>query len=98
MVEDVIYLDQPTPKGQRISALHVWIAVYADGSEGIVSTDIPMPDGQGMRHMPLMSSDLDLAKSLEVRARRLQVAAIHQADRIVRMRLVTYRRSAEEER
>lgn len=85
-----LYLDAPPPGDQRIRQIHVWIATYANGSEGIISADLPMPVGLGTRHMPLMNSKRDVAENLQPLARRAQRAAMHQADRIVSIRLVTF--------
>jgi hypothetical protein len=89
--ENDIYLDMPPPEGKRVAELHVWIATYPDGREGIVSGDFEMPGGLGMRHMPLMNSKRHVAAALEPMAHRARRAAMHQADRIVRVRLVTFR-------
>lgn len=87
-----LYIDNPPPSEQRIDALHVWIATYADGSEGIVSADLPLASGLGMRHMPLMSSKRELVERMEPLARSVQKAAVRQAKRITKLDLVTYRR------
>jgi hypothetical protein len=89
--EPDLFLDMPPPESQRITEIHVWIAKYHNGSQGIVSADLPMPNGLGMRHMPLMSSKRHAAEALEPMAHRARRLAMHQADRIVRVRLVTFR-------
>lgn len=83
------YIDAPPPPEQRITELHVWIAIYPDGSEGIVSADLPL--SFGTRHSPLLSSKRKVAESLGRLAREVQRAAMHQAQRIVRVELRTYR-------
>jgi hypothetical protein len=92
---DFVYLDTPPPTGRRITELHVWIAIYPDGSEGIVSADLPMPNGLGHRHMPLMNSSRASAEAAEPIARRVQRHAMHSSMRIVKLKLVTFRVSAD---
>jgi hypothetical protein len=84
------YLDMPPPGEQRITELHLWVATYPDGGEGVVSADIPIPD-IGSRHMPLMSSKRAVAERLKPYAESAQQAAAG-AGRIVSLQLVTYRR------
>lgn len=83
-----LHLDMPPPPSQRIRELHCWIAVYADGSQGILSADMAMDFGT--RHTPLISSKREVAESLEPMARRAQRAAMHQSNRITHLRLLTY--------
>lgn len=58
------YVDLPPNQDQHISMLHVWISLNNDGSEGIFSADMPLPNGLGTRHIPLMSSNMETAKAL----------------------------------
>jgi hypothetical protein len=74
----------PTP-GQFIRELHCWIATYPDGTEGIMASGF---EGLGM--MPLFSSRRATAEMLEPSARRIQQTAMHQANQIVSIRLVTF--------
>ena len=83
MTDKVIGSD-PT-QGQFIRELHVWIATYPDGTEGIVAGGL-----EGLGITPLMSSRRATAESLESQARRAQRAVMHQANRIVSLRLVTF--------
>jgi hypothetical protein len=76
---------EPTP-GQVIRELHVWIATYADGSEGIIAGGL---EGIGMS--PLMSSRRHVAEALEPKARSAQRAVMHQAKHMTTIRLVTFR-------
>ncbi len=64
-----IYVDHQPPPHQRIEQLHVWIATYEDGSEGIVSGDIEMVPGL-IRHIPIMSSKRHVAEGLKPLAER----------------------------
>lgn len=61
--------DVPDPDADtRITELHCWIAIYPNGGEGIVSTDIEL--AWGVRHTPLMSGRRDLAEKLGEIAQR----------------------------
>jgi hypothetical protein len=86
--------DLPPPAAQRINQLHCWIATYPNGSEGIISADMPMP-GYGIRHMPLMASKREVAEGLAGLARRAQRAAMHKTDRMIRIRLCSFDRLPE---
>lgn len=79
-----IVSSDPTP-GQIIRELHCWIATYSDGTEGIIASGL---EGLGMT--PLISSRRDKAEALEVVARRIQRAAMHQTNRVLGIRLVTF--------
>jgi hypothetical protein len=91
--DEPLYLDVPPEPDQRVIEIHAWIATHADGSEGIVSADIPMP--MGMRHSPLLSSKRTVAEKLEPLARKIRQQAMHQANRVVSMKLITFRRIEE---
>lgn len=69
-----IIFDQTVPKDQRITELHVWIAINEDGSEGILSADIPFPGGM-TRHCPLLNSKRDVAERLRDQAEMMQKLA-----------------------
>jgi hypothetical protein len=85
-----IYGEAPGP-AQRIEMLYVWVGVHADGGEGILSTDLPLPLPGGTRHTPLMSSRRELAERLRPLAREVQRASMHLADRFVRIELREFR-------
>jgi hypothetical protein len=79
-----IIASEPTP-GQLIRELHVWIATYADGTEGIVAGGFA---SLGMT--PLMSSRRELAKKLEAKACAMMVASQATKHPAVGVRLVTF--------
>jgi hypothetical protein len=89
-MSDVIYGEAPGPS-QRVETLYVWVGVHADGGEGILSADMPLPLPGGTRHTPLMSSRRDLAESLRPLARQIQRNSMHLADRFVRIELREFR-------
>jgi hypothetical protein len=64
--------DLPNPT-KPITEIYVWIAVHANGGEGILSADLPTPVGP--RHMPLMSSDRDIAEGMGGVARAIEMAS-----------------------
>lgn len=85
------YLDLPTPADQRITELHVWVALNEDGSEGILSADM-MVEGK-KRHMPLVSSKRHLAEAMQPIVNRLIFAAIgHPGRQAFETNLVTFKR------
>jgi hypothetical protein len=86
---DEVILDLPA--SPPITELHVWIGHYAQGGEGLISADLPMPGDLGMRHMPLMNSSKRVAASLAPLARQAQSASQHVAARITRIELRTFR-------
>jgi hypothetical protein len=82
---DRVTASDPTP-GQIIREIHAWIATYPDGSEGIMAAGV-----QGIGMTPLLSSRLELAKSMEPLARKTQRETMrHPPHWIVSIRLVTF--------
>ena len=57
-----ILADFPPDAGQRVHVLYAWIATHPDGSEGIMSADLPM--FEGMRHVPLLSSKRHVVENM----------------------------------
>jgi hypothetical protein len=84
-----VFVDQPP--SPPVTELHVWIGHYAEGGEGLLSGDFPMPHGLGTRHMPLMNSDRAAAEAFAPAARRIQSSSQHMASRITRIELRTFR-------
>lgn len=84
-----VFIDQPA--SPPVTELHVWIGHYAEGGEGMLSGDFPMPHDLGMRHMPLMNSQLERAEAMAPWARRIQSSSQHMASRITRIELRTFR-------
>ena len=80
---DVLIESEPTP-GQFIRQLHVWIATYPDGTEGIVGGDL------GMGMTPLMSSRRPVAELLQGFAARAVLASKRTPHPVVSVRLVTF--------
>jgi hypothetical protein len=87
-----LYVDQPPPADQAIVELHCWIAVEADGGEGIMSGDIEMPGGLGRRHTPLITSKLEVAALMKPMAQRAQALAERTTGRPITIKLVSFRR------
>lgn len=75
---------EPTP-GQRITELHCWIAIYADGTEGIIAGGLP---GIGMT--PLVTSRRHAAEQLEAVARNAMRLSQNTPHRVISVRLVTF--------
>jgi hypothetical protein len=80
---DVLIASVPTP-GQFIRELHLWIATYADGTEGIVGGNL------GMGMTPLMSSRRATAERLAALAERARAASLGTPHPVVSVRLVTF--------
>jgi hypothetical protein len=98
MAENIDFQDlPPTTPGHRLDEIHIWIGVHTDGSETILSADLPMQYSDGspaMRHMPLMHSQRDRAEQCAELARLIQREAMHRSDRLIKIELRTYRRAA----
>ena len=75
---------EPTP-GQRITEIHIWIATYQDGTEGIIAAGFP-----SLGITPLMSSRRELAQKLEARACAVMVASMDSKHPAIGVRLVTF--------
>ena len=71
---DPIYLRDDAPPEQRVSRLYAWIAIQADGGEGIIGHVLP---GLGMT--PLVTSKLSVAVSLRLAAKQALVLSGHPA-------------------
>ena len=83
----------PTRQGQPIDQIWIWIGVHADGSEAMISADLPMLLSTGvetMRHMPLLHSTRAGAEAMHGLARRIQREAMHRSDRLIRIELRCY--------
>jgi hypothetical protein len=57
-----------------VSTLYAWIALFADGSEGLLSRDMQTPFGR--RHLPLITSKLDVANHMEAVAKQIQTESV----------------------
>lgn len=80
-----VYRDMPPPAAQRVSRLWAWIATHDDGSEGIISADLPF---EGVsRHIPLLSSQRATALALRPVAERVRDEAMRQSNRRVTIAL-----------
>jgi hypothetical protein len=80
------FTDIPPEDTQRIDELWCWVAVHANGAEGIMSATVPY-----LGTTPLISSRHATADGpMRKSAREIQRAAMHQADRIVRLELRRY--------
>lgn len=86
--QDAVLYDLP-PQPYPITEVHIWIGIHADGREAMLSTDMPM--AFGTRHTPLISTKREVAEGLWVLARRIQLAAMHRADRLIRIELRTFK-------
>jgi hypothetical protein len=85
----------PTTPGHRLDEVSIWIGVHVDGSETILSADLPMQYSDGtpaMRHMPLMHSMRERAEPFAGLARKIQREAMHRSDRLIRIELRTFRK------
>jgi len=91
MTKTRVINSDPTP-GQYIRELHVWIATYQDGTEGIIASGLEVRgmSGLGATLTPLMSSHRHLAEALEPKARQAQRAVMHQSNHMVSYRMVTF--------
>lgn len=61
-----VLVDLPTEEEQRIQRIYCWVAIQADGGEGIPSITEP-----GGLTMPMLSSRKRVAERMEQQARRL---------------------------
>ena len=77
------------PNDGPVVCLYVWIGIWRDGRESILSADLPLP-GIGMRHMPLMSGKRDVAESLRPLAFQLRAASRQSADPMHDVELRTF--------
>lgn len=59
--------DSPSPD-QRIEEIHVSIGTHADGGEGTLSADLPLDTVGTIRHIPLLSSECDVAEGMAPRS------------------------------
>lgn len=87
----------PTMPGHKLDEVSIWIGVHADGSETILSADLPMRHSDGspaMRHMPLMHSQREGAERHHDLARRIQREAMHRSDRLIKIELRTFKKAA----
>jgi hypothetical protein len=57
----------------------------------MLSADMSLPGGHGLRHMPLMNSDRAVAETMGTLARKVQSASQHTASRITKIELRTFR-------
>jgi hypothetical protein len=87
-MSDTSLLDIPPPPEQRVNHLFVWIMLNDDGSEGIISADMPME--MGMRHSPLMSSKRDVAMRLRPIAERIAALTSTERDKPVTVVMRTF--------
>lgn len=87
---DMLYDTGHKPPDKRINELHVWISIDANGGEGMLSADLPLPFGT--RHTPLMSSKREIAERMRPIAEHLQRTATTDARRI-EIELRTFRQA-----
>jgi hypothetical protein len=96
MVENFDFQDlPPTTPGHRLDEVSIWIGIHVDGSETIISADLPIQHSDGTwvtRHMPLMHSMRERAEPFACLARKIQREAMHRSDRLIRIELRTFRR------
>lgn len=75
---------------KRIEAIYAWIATHEDGSESIVSGDMPFaPELGGRRDIPLVAIRRDTAENLALLARR-QVGRTGRENPILRVALRSF--------
>jgi hypothetical protein len=78
-------VDSESTPGQLIERVHIWIATYRDGSEGIIAGGL---EGVGM--MTLLSSRRASALKLERFARESQRLTLDTMNPVVNVRLVEF--------
>lgn len=93
---EIDFQDLPPEAGKRLDELYVWVGVHADGAETLLSADLTLPLSDGttvQRHMPLLSSTRRVVESPQMRAlaRRIQLEAMRQSDRMIAIEIHTYR-------
>jgi hypothetical protein len=81
-------LDIPPPPDQRVTQLFVWLMINEDGSEGIVSADLPMEFGT--RHAPLFTSKRETAEKLRPIAERVGLLTSEERGKPVTIVLRTF--------
>ena len=72
------------PPGQRINELYAWIGIHKNGGEGILSADFDI-SGVGLRHMPLVTSNVLIIEKLEEIAQDIQQASLDTSDDLVKV-------------
>lgn len=82
------FRDDPAA-GQRIETLWAWVAIHADGREGVWSADMETPIGP--RHMPLVTSKRDVAERLAAVVLQLQRAALAETGKPIHAELREFR-------
>jgi hypothetical protein len=86
------YVNNPPAADKRVTELHCWIGAHDDGGEGIMSTDMDLGDGIGLRHIPLMTSNRAVAEEMRPNVERMLGEARAQGAKMVTAYLVTFRR------
>jgi hypothetical protein len=86
-----VYLDDPVDPAARITELHVWILVYPNGAESIMSVDLPIGVHGEVRHTPLMSSRRNVAALAARIAQRVVADYVSIRDGGVRAELRSFR-------
>jgi hypothetical protein len=81
-------LDIPPPPDQRVTQLFVWIMINDDGSEGIMSHDLPF--AMGTRHAPLMTSKREAAEKMRPIAERVGLLTSEERGKPVTIVLRTF--------
>jgi hypothetical protein len=89
---DIMIDDGPNP--QPVTALHIWIATWDNGLESYVGVDLPPMPGGPVRHMPMISARLEVAKRFALMAQEAVQQSQAQTPpgrpKIVSMKLVTF--------
>lgn len=83
-----IQLDFPGSPPMR--EVHIWIGHYADGTEGMLAADLPLPGMDVTRHMPLMSSRRETAENMRSLAEHIRSLSKHGHAEMVRIELRTF--------
>ena len=79
-------------RGQEITEIHVWVCTYPNGGQGLIGFATGVASSGHAHVAALMSTDRGVAERMAPLARQIQGMAMQSADKLTRVKLVTFRR------